>query len=456
MTENKFKFTIATLKALKVLDGKVQTFYWDTEVKGLGMKVLASGKKVFIYQNRLLNESIRLTLKLDYNGSLIEEDGKTYSSLEMARKIATKYQVMMAEGIDPRQANEDKQLQRDTRKRLNQEEKLKQSVRVQTAWDEYIKFQQSKMSLEGLKKGEKWGERHYQDHLYATQAGGAPSKIGKKLLKQGVLYPLMQYKLIEITPQIIQAWLIEEQKTRANAVRQAFSKFSVFWNWLKTHETYKSIIDSTVLENQQLKAFLPSKQTSDRILDPVYLADWFKGVTALSNKTISTYLQCLILTGARRNEMAELKWKDIQWKTKTIKLKDKMTDKGRVIPLHPYIEHLFNKLERKNEFVFWGDSESGHLTEPRKAHNQVLEQFDIPHLGIHDLRRTFCTYFSDIHDGAGRRIAGHTDGDVHQKVYIKLTMAKLAQYMNIYVTDLLEQAKIKFEVSEQLVIRLVK
>jgi hypothetical protein len=157
MTENKFKFTLANLKALSVLDGKAQTFYWDTEVKGLGVRVSAGGKQVFIFQNRLQNETIRITIKLGFNGSLIEEDGKTYSSLEMARKIATKYQVMMADGIDPRQANEDKQVQREQKKKQKKEEALKLSVLVKTAWNEYIKFQQSKMALTGLKKGEKWG-----------------------------------------------------------------------------------------------------------------------------------------------------------------------------------------------------------------------------------------------------------------------------------------------------------
>ena len=456
MTENKFKFTLANLKALSVLDGKAQTFYWDTEVKGLGVRVSAGGKQVFIFQNRLQNETIRITIKLGFNGSLIEEDGKTYSSLEMARKIATKYQVMMADGIDPRQANEDKQVQREQKKKQKKEEALKLSVLVKTAWNEYIKFQQSKMALTGLKKGEKWGERHFQDHVYATQEGGNPALKGQRIIKHGVLYPLLQYKLIEITPQIIQSWLMDEQKTRANAVRQAYSKFSVFWNWLRVHDTYKTIIDPTILDNQQSKSLLPSKKTSKTILDPVYLADWFKGVTSLSNITISAYLQCLILTGARRNEMSELKWSDIDFRAKTIKLKDKMDEEGRVIPLHPYMASIITPLKRKNEFVFWGDSQSGHLTEPTKAHKQVLEKYEIPHIAIHDLRRTFCTYFSEIHDGAGRRIAGHTEGDVHQKVYIQLTMTKLAQHLDTYVTWLLEQAGIRFESIEQQKVRLVK
>jgi len=435
---SKFKFTQANLKALSIGDGRVQTFYWDTDVKGFGIRLSSGGKKAFIYENKLLNRTIRLTIKIE--------------SLEDARKKAIELQKMFADGIDPRIANAEYQQQQDAKKQLKRVEKLKQSITVQEAWNDYIEYQKSKMSLEGKRKGEKWGERHFKDHIYATQAGGQSALKGKRLIKQGVLYPLLQYKLVEITPEIIQQWLVEEQKTRANSVRQAYSMFSVFWNWLKKHKTYQTIIDHQALSDERVKDFIPSKQTNEEdVLAPEYIADWFKAIRDISNPIISAYLQCLMITGARRNEMAELKWSDINYKTKTIRLKDKMDAKGRTIPLHPYMESLINPLEKKNEYVFWSDSESGHITEPRKAHNLALIKKDIPHLTLHGIRRTFCTYFSEIHDGVGRKIAGHTAGqDVHNKVYVKLSMEKLAHFLDIYVNDLLGQAGIKFEETDKL------
>ena len=71
----------------------------------------------------------------------------------------------------------------------------------------------------------------------------------------------------------------------------------------------------------------------------------------IGNPVIAAYLQGLLLTGARRNELAALRWQDVDFQWKSLTIRDKVEGE-RTIPLTPYLEHLIASLPRRNEFVF--------------------------------------------------------------------------------------------------------
>lgn len=64
------------------------------------------------------------------------------------------------------------------------------------------------------------------------------------------------------------------------------------------------------------------------------------------NPVISAYLQGLLLTGARRNELAALRWADVDFKWKSLTIRDKVEGE-RVFPLTPYLESLIAALPRR-------------------------------------------------------------------------------------------------------------
>lgn len=78
------------------------------------------------------------------------------------------------------------------------------------------------------------------------------------------------------------------------------------------------------------------------------LAVWFSEVRKLSSPTISAYLQALVLTGARREELAALKWADVDFQWKRLTIRDKVEGE-RIIPLTPYVGSLLLDLKRRNE-----------------------------------------------------------------------------------------------------------
>lgn len=111
----------------------------------------------------------------------------------------------------------------------------------------------------------------------------------------------------------------------------------------------------------------------------------------INNKVISAYLQALLITGARRGELAGLQWDEIDTRWKTIFIKDKIKG-SRVIPLTLYVESLILDLPKFNEFVFSSQqSSSGFIKEPRIAHNLAIQKLNLSHLTIHGLRLSFGT-----------------------------------------------------------------
>ena len=89
--------------------------------------------------------------------------------------------------------------------------------------------------------------------------------------------------------------------------------------------------------------FAPSKAKTSRqrfhrktkrfdVLERAHLPAWFAAVRGLNNPTASAYLQALLLTGARREEMAALRWKDVDFQWSSIWVKDKVAEEGRKIP----------------------------------------------------------------------------------------------------------------------------
>jgi integrase len=59
---------------------------------------------------------------------------------------------------------------------------------------------------------------------------------------------------------------------------------------------------------------------------------WFRYVRQIQNPVIATYLKCLLLTGTRREELAALRWEDVNFQWRGMTIRDKVEGE-RTIPL---------------------------------------------------------------------------------------------------------------------------
>jgi integrase len=188
----------------------------------------------------------------------------------------------------------------------------------------------------------------------------------------------------------------------------------------------------------------------------------------LPNAVISAYLQALLLTGARREEMAGLQWVDVDFKWGSLKIRDKV-DGHRVIPLTPYLQSLLQDLQRRNSIAppirrlrtleqrgeRWKPSPwvfssptagGGKIREPRPAHADALAAAGLPHLTLHGLRRSFGTLseWIEMPSGICAQIMGHKPSAIAEKHYRRRPIDLLRMWLAKYEAWVLEQAGIDF------------
>lgn len=408
-------------------DGKLQSFFWDAKIPGLGVRVTAAGAKSYIFESRIYGKSMRLTI-----GNIRSWD------LAKARSEATRLKVMCDQGIDPRAQKAELKAKAET---AQAESKLKATL-VAEAWATYVNF-----------FGEHWGERHKADHLSLTKAPGQPYKRGKGETVAGVLYELMEKSMGDISTAVITDWVKRESIKRASKTRHGYVLFKTFWGWCCERPEYGPFIDKDAFQSKELRAVVPSANTKKMdVLQRSQLQPWFAAVRNLSNPIVSAYLQALILTGARREEMAELRWEHVDFKWKCLWMKDKVDKEGRQIPLPPYLAQLLNSLPRRNEWVFSSlQAESGHLVEPRIAHNRALAASGVPFVTLHGLRRSFTTLaeWVETPKGIAAQIMGHQPKGTAEGHYIRRSLEMLAIWHSKFESWILKQAHIDFDAPDK-------
>jgi len=406
--------------------GAEQAFLWDSDTKTLAVRATA-GAKAYIFQSRFNGKSLRVTI-----GSIKDW------SIDRAREEARRLQTLIDQNQDPRQVAAASIAAAEETREIVAAESRRQVVTVADAWAAYLTHHKKR-----------WGARHMADHLNLSQAGGEPRKRGNKLTVAGVLRPLLNMRMADINAAVLIDWQAKEAETRANNARQGFEMFRAFWRWCASRPEYAAIVDTGAVENKDLRAEVPSRKSKKfDVLERAQLPAWFAAVRGLGNPVISAYLQGLILTGARREELAGLRWTDVDFKWGSIWVKDKVAEEGRKIPLTPYLAGLLESLPRRNEWVFSSPAAAtGRLAEPRITHNRALSVAGLSHVTLHGLRRTFASLaeWVEMPRGIVAQIMGHAPNATAEKHYINRPLELLAVWHGKYETWILEQAGIEFE-----------
>lgn len=412
-TPSKFSFSTKRLERLTP-PPKGQSIFWDTKTPGLGLRITKNGVKSFILQSRLRGKTLRLTIG-QFGAWNIQE----------AQAEARRLTVSIDRGIDPRI---------DNIKTIATKEQSALSI-----WLEYIKQREAR-----------WSRRYYLDHVDMSRDGGELITRGLRrnqsnIKETGFLRPLLDFPLNQITRDLVIAWIEKERNSRPLKTRLALAMLKAFIRWAADHSEYKTlIVDRTLCE--RLNQELPAPKARTDCLQKEQLKVWFQSIKKIQNQTISTYLQTLLLTGARREEWASLKWSDIDTIWHTAIIRDKVQD-TRVISLTPYVEHLLSSLPKINNYVFASHrSQSGYLKEPRIALDQSLRRAQLPFLTIHGLRRSFGTLAEWVECPAGisAQIMGHKPSAIAEKHYRQRPVDLLRKWHIRIEQFILQEAEINF------------
>lgn len=305
----------------------------DDGMPGLWLTILPSGIKTWSARYQFAGLTRRFTI-----GVWPRIDNAT------ARKIAIDVFRKAASGIDP------------------QSEKLKQRARSKAGLDKPTLF------------GTAW-DQYVKNHVRTLKAStrGEIERIGTRVL----VPKLGRREVGDITPREAKALV----KTN-----QLHSTLTGFFNWARN----ELIIAKSPLEGIRK----PSAPVSrDRILTEAEIAIFWKAC----NRTPFPYgalFQSLLLTGARRGEIAGLQADFIDRRSGRITLPGELTKNGRPheITITPQLEVILDGVELDNDLIFGKPSgwSKAKLKLDAEMATLASEAFEgtIPNWRLHDLRRT--------------------------------------------------------------------
>lgn len=416
----KIAFTAGRVSGFKCPSDKKQAFLWDVTAPGLGLRVTPGGKPAYVFQGEFQQKTIRITI-----GS------PDAWSIPQAQEKARELQRQIDEGHDPRDLKREVIAIAIEKKAAA----AAQALTVGEVWPRYL--------VEGKPKRKDAFKPRYRADLEAmASAGGVKKKRGDGLTRSGPLYPLLALALSQINEDTLKSWFDAEAKAGKHQAARALMMFRGFMRWCSARPEYRAMINRDAGRAAAIVEALPQVTKRTDCLEAAQLPGWFAGVEKLGNRTIATYLKALLITGARREEMAGLRWVDVDFRWNKLTLADKV-DATRVIPLTPYMAQQLASLPRINEFVFASNAKGGRITEPRASHAKVLLDAGISPLTIHGLRRSFSLLGESAGAPAGAiaQVMGHKPSATAEG-YRPRSVDALRPYLAQIETHILDQAGI--------------
>ncbi|MCK0508556.1 tyrosine-type recombinase/integrase [Aromatoleum anaerobium] len=452
----RIKLTAGCIRDFTCPSGKAQSFLWDTGAPGLAVRATPgstnrddSKGKAYIFQGKLNGKDIRATIG----------DVRSWN-LDDARAEARRLQTLIDQGTDPRQ----EKAERIAATEAKREDARRTAAPALEAWNAYLEA-----------RTPRWSARNLLDHQRLSAEGGEPKTRGRKSIKDtkkqpGILRPLLVLPLAQLSAERVRAWLADEAAKRPTQARIAFGNLRTFLNWCADRPEYAKEVQPDACAARVAREQLPKKAAKDDCLQREMLRPWFEQMRAISNPVHSAYLQALLLTGARREELAGLRWDDVDFQWRSMTIRDKVEGE-RVIPLTPYVAGLLRDLKARNDtpppeyrilhgkriandldaweaspWVFSSKtSASGRLQEPRIPHNKALAAAGLPELTLHGLRRSFGTLAEWVECPAGisAQIMGHKPSAIAEKHYRRRPLDLLRQWHTKIEGWILEQAGIE-------------
>lgn len=432
----KVAFTAGRVSGFKCPPDKKQAFLWDATTPGLGLRTTPAGKPAYVFQTVYQGKDVRLTIGSPAAWSIPEAQAK-------AREL----QRLVDEGKDPRDLKRDAVAAAQAKAAelvASAVLATAQALTVGEVWAVYL-----------AARRKQWGPRHHADHVTLARAGGQVAQRGTRgrgVTIAGPLHPLMGLALRELTAPVIEAWAAREAQTRPASARLAWRLLKVFLTWCTEQPQYAPLLASAnPAKTKKAREALGKAGVKQDALLKEQLPAWFAAVQNISNPVAATYLQVLLLTGARSGEVLALRWEDVNTKWRGLTIRDKVEGE-RTIPLTPYVSHLLHALPRRSEWVFpstsRGKTTSGQtLSVPRTQHTAACTVAGIEGLTLHGLRRSFksLTEWLEIPAGVVAQIMGHKPSATAEKHYTVRPLDLLRVHHERIEAWMLAQAGVQFD-----------
>ena len=369
----KIAFTAGRVSGFKCPPDKKQAFLWDVTAPGLGLRATPAGKPAYVFQSVYQGKDLRITIGSPAAWSIPDAQAK-------AREL----QRLIDEGKDPRDLKREAiaaQVKKQAAAAAKVEADKAAALTVGEVWPLYLENGRPK-------RKDAWKPRYRADLEAMAAPGGEKKKRGQGATRPGPLYPLLALPLAAINEDTLKSWYDREAVAGKHQAARALMMFRGFLRWCAARPEYRNLTDRDAGKAAAIVENLPSNTRRTDALEAAQVPGWWAGVEQLSNRTASAYLRALLLTGARREELAALTWANVDFQWRKLTIADKV-ETTRTIPLSPYMAHMLATLPRVGLYVFASTGKAGRITDTRNSHAKALQSAAIEGLTIHGLRRSF-------------------------------------------------------------------
>ena len=238
-----------------------------------------------------------------------------------------------------------------------------------------------------------------------------------RIILQRHIYPALGgMRLDEITPDEIQAFF----NTKMHMCRSTMQKMKIV-----IHQVFQSAIeDGYVQRNPASSSRLTiSKRVTGRTALPLTDVEDIVRQLPILNETDRLFLLLPIYTGMRRSEMLGLRWSDVDFRLKQIRVQRGVTFAGnqpvigspkskagyRSIPLLPELDAALRAYEHEGEYIIGGDRP---ITEQayQRTWERINRTINLHGATAHVFRHTFATIAAPYLDiKTLQTIMGHAD-----------------------------------------------
>ena len=426
----KIAFTAGRVSGFKCPPEKKQAFLWDVTAPGLGLRATPAGKPAYVFQSVYQGKDLRITIGSPAAWSIPDAQAK-------AREL----QRLIDEGKDPRDLKREAiaaQVKKQAAAAAKVEADKAAALTVGEVWPLYLENGRPK-------RKDAWKPRYRADLEAMAAPGGEKKKRGQGATRPGPLYPLLALPLAAINEDTLKSWYDREAVAGKHQAARALMMFRGFLRWCAARPEYRNLTDRDAGKAAAIVENLPSNTRRTDALEAAQVPGWWAGVEQLSNRTASAYLRALLLTGARREELAALTWANVDFQWRKLTIADKV-ETTRTIPLSPYMAHMLATLPRVGLYVFASTGKAGRITDTRNSHAKALQSAAIEGLTIHGLRRSFSLLgeAAGAPAGAIAQVMGHKPSATAEG-YRPRSVDALRPFLERIEVWILEQAGVQFD-----------
>ncbi|MGV3707382.1 MAG: integrase arm-type DNA-binding domain-containing protein [Gemmatimonas sp.] len=363
---------------------------WDGEIRGFGVRVYASGRRLFVFQYRepMSGQSRRLTI------------GEFPTiTVEQARSVAQRAAGQVAAGTDPK-AGDDDTLHRRTFGEVFPEYLQERRGKIATrTMQEYERLWSATLAptfgtkrVSALDEGTvtRWHASRVSTPIVANRAVDLLSSLCAWAERRG-------YRPRHSNP-CVDVERFEEQRRSRSLTREEYARLGAAF----VEAERVGVVAAPELRRKSTRTskakHRPKSADQPKRANPVALAA----------------LRFLVLSGWREQEALSLRWDAINFERGVVVLTDTKSGRSERALGAPALALLSQQRRHEgNPYVFPGEHTSKHLADPKRLWQSLKHSAQLATsqpMRLHDLRHSFTTVARDelgLGDHVIARLVGH-------------------------------------------------